>query len=56
VFLIFAAALRMIAPDQILQAGFTSLPLSLLPTFLVPVIIATHVIIFSRLAREARAA
>jgi hypothetical protein len=30
----------------------TVLPLSLLPTFLVPVIIATHVIIFLRLRRE----
>ena len=31
----------------------TVLPLSLLPTFIVPVIIATHVIIFLRLRREA---
>ncbi len=33
--------------------SFTVLPLSLLPTFLVPLIIATHVIIFLRLRREA---
>ena len=46
VFLIFAAAVRMVAPDQILQAGFTSLPLSLLPTFLAPLIVVTHVLIF----------
>ena len=46
VLLIFAAAVRMVAPDQILQAGFTSLPLSLLPTFLAPLIVVTHVLIF----------
>ena len=43
---IFAAAVRMARPDQILQAGFTSLPLSLLPTFLAPLIVVTHVLIF----------
>ena len=32
--------------------ALTYLPLSLLPTFLVPVIIATHVIIFLRLRRD----
>lgn len=31
----------------------TVLPLSLLPTFLVPIIIATHLLIFRRLRREA---
>ena len=46
VFLIFRAATRMVAPDQMLQAGFTSLPLSLLPTFLAPLIVVTHVLIF----------
>jgi hypothetical protein len=30
---------------------FTHLPLSLLPTFLVPLIIATHIIIFMRIRR-----
>ena len=34
---------------------FTVLPLSLLPTFLVPLIIATHIIIFFRLRRESPA-
>jgi hypothetical protein len=32
--------------------AFQSLPLSILPTFLAPLIIATHVIIFARLGRE----
>lgn len=31
---------------------FTELPLSLLPTFLVPILLATHVVIFVRTARE----
>ena len=31
--------------------ALTYLPLSLLPTFLVPLIIASHVILFSRLRR-----
>jgi hypothetical protein len=46
VLLIFAAAMRMVRPDQVLQGGFTSLPLSLLPTFLAPLIVVTHVLIF----------
>lgn len=44
-----AARLNLVDPTQ-LQA-LTHLPLSLLPTFLVPLIIATHVIIFVRVAR-----
>ena len=32
--------------------SLTVLPLSLLPTFLVPLLIATHVIIYLRLRRE----
>ena len=36
--------------------ALTVLPLSLLPTFLVPLIIATHVIIYLRLRRESTAA
>ncbi len=32
--------------------ALTVLPLSLLPTFLVPIIIASHVVIFARLARS----
>jgi len=35
--------------------ALTRLPLALLPTFLVPIIIATHVIVCTRLARSRRA-
>ena len=46
VLFVFAAAARMAGTDALLQAGFTSLPLSLLPTFLAPLIVVTHVLIF----------
>lgn len=44
-----AARLGLESPQQI--RALTYLPLSLLPTFLVPLILATHVIIFVRLRR-----
>ena len=44
-----AARLGLQDPDQ--MRALTVLPLSLLPTFLVPLIISTHVIIFFRLRR-----
>lgn len=46
-----AARLNLANPTQL--RALTHLPLSLLPTFLVPLIIATHVVIFTRLARAA---
>jgi len=46
-----AARLWLTDPDS--MSALLRLPLSLLPTFLVPIIIATHVIIFARLARRA---
>jgi hypothetical protein len=46
-----AAQLGLRDPTQV--RALTVLPLSLLPTFLVPLIIATHVVIFVRLARAA---
>jgi hypothetical protein len=49
-----AARLNLVDPSQ--MRALTRLPLSLLPTFLVPLIIASHVVIFVRLAREQRAA
>lgn len=49
-----AARLGLQDPAQLLV--LTRLPLSLLPTFLVPLIIATHIIIFLRLRRTAAAA
>ena len=45
-----AARLNMENPFQ--MRAFTYLPLSLLPTFLVPLIISTHVVIFHRLTRQ----
>jgi hypothetical protein len=47
---ITAARLNLANPLQ--MRALTSLPLSLLPTFLVPLIIATHIIILARLARN----
>jgi hypothetical protein len=46
-----AARLNLADPGQL--RPFTHLPLSLLPTFLVPLIIATHVVIFVRTATPA---
>lgn len=46
VVLVFAVMAQMARPDPLVQGGFTSLPLSLLPTFLVPLIIVSHVLIF----------
>ena len=45
VLLVFVAATR-IPPADPLWQGFASLPLSLLPTFLAPLIIVSHVLIF----------
>lgn len=44
-----AARINLSTPGEL--RALTHLPLSLLPTFLVPLIIATHIIIFSRTAR-----
>lgn len=52
--LVTATRLNLSAPGQL--RALTHLPLSLLPTFLVPLIIATHVVIFVRTAREPAAA
>jgi hypothetical protein len=48
-----AARLVLRQPDSMRE--LTVLPLSLLPTFVVPVIIATHVVIWARLRRSRRA-
>lgn len=48
--IVFAAA-RLGRADPSSMQALTHLPLSLLPTFLVPLIIASHVVIFSRLKR-----
>ena len=49
---VVATAMRINFTDPVQLRVLTILPLSLLPTFLVPLIIATHIVIFSRLARE----
>jgi hypothetical protein len=52
VLFVFVTAARMASTDALVQAGFTSLPLSLLPTFLAPLIIVTHMLIFVWWARQ----
>jgi hypothetical protein len=47
---ITAARINLTSPGEL--RALTHLPLSLLPTLLVPVIIATHIIIFARTARS----
>jgi hypothetical protein len=47
---ISAARINLLGNPTELRA-LTHLPLSLLPTFLVPLIIATHIIIFARTAK-----
>ena len=49
-----AARLNLSSPVQL--RALTHLPLSLLPTLLVPLIVASHVVIFTRLARDRAAA
>ena len=51
ILLVVATAARLNLADPAQMQAFTRLPLSLLPTFLVPLIIATHVLLFVRLAR-----
>jgi hypothetical protein len=52
---VVATAARLAAADASSMRALVRLPLSLLPTFLVPLVIATHVWIFWRLARAPRA-
>lgn len=52
ILMVVATAGRLGLQDPAQMRALTYLPLSLLPTFLVPLIIATHVIIFLRLRRE----
>jgi hypothetical protein len=53
---VVATAVRLALADPASMRALTRLPLSLLPTFLVPLIIATHVIVFARLAASRRGA
>lgn len=49
--LVVTTAARLWAADPNSMRALAELPLGLLPTFLVPIIIATHIIIFARLHR-----
>jgi hypothetical protein len=49
--LVVATAARLWLADPDSMRALLRLPLGLLPTFLVPIIIATHVVIFARLRR-----
>ena len=55
ILMVVITAARLGLADPVSMRALTVLPLSLLPTFLVPLIIATHVVIFARLARASRA-
>lgn len=48
---VIATAIRLMLADPTAMRAMTELPLSLVPTFLVPLLLATHVIIFLRLSR-----
>jgi hypothetical protein len=48
---VVATAGRLVMSDPASMAALQRLPLSLLPTFLVPLIIASHVVLWTRLAR-----
>jgi len=54
VFVVLTAA-RLASPASNSMAMLLRLPLSLLPTFLVPLILATHILIFARLRGMVRA-
>ena len=56
ILLVMALAARQAAIDPGFQNGFASLPLSLLPTFIVPIVIATHVLLFAWVAKRGRSA
>jgi hypothetical protein len=51
ILLVAATAARLNLADPLQMRALTYLPLSLLPTFLVPLIIASHVVLFARLAK-----
>ena len=56
ILMVLSQAVRMMRADPLMQGGFSSLPLIVLPLFLVPIIIVTHVMIFVWLARGPRKA
>lgn len=56
ILMVMVAAARLGLDEPTSLRALTRLPLSLLPTFLVPLIIASHVLIFARLRRIVTAA
>ena len=50
--LVVISAMRITSADPSQLRALTHLPLSLLPTFLVPLLLATHIMIFARLLRR----
>ena len=54
ILMVVSTATRLGLTDPGQMRALLQLPLSVLPTFLVPIIVATHVIIFVRLGRAAR--
>ncbi len=55
ILMVVLSAIRINVAEPSALRALTYLPLSLLPTFLVPLIIATHVVIFVQLSRSAAA-
>lgn len=53
--MVLVSAIRIIFTDPSQLRPLTHLPLSLLPTFLVPLLLATHVVIFGRALQPQRA-
>ena len=49
---VLAVMAQMTSGDALVQGGFTSLPLSLLPTFVLPLLIVTHLLIFVWLRKQ----
>lgn len=52
ILLVIATITRINLTDPVQLRPFTQLPLSLLPTFLVPIIVASHIVIHIRASRE----
>jgi hypothetical protein len=56
ILMVVSLAMRIAIADPGFQNAFASLPLSLLPTYIVPLVIASHALIVYRLSRSDRVA
>ena len=56
ILLVLATGVRLGLRDPAAVDGFVRMPLVLLPTFLVPLVLATHVLLFGRLRGGGRRA